>query len=116
MIVLVRLLVIAFVLARLRDGLAALRWCRQREMLGVEVTDDALQPNVEERREIRVVDAAVVRGVRNNSVEGFIVVEQFLGVTSRYDCYVCDLGEFTNAVRFSFQREMEDILLYVQGS
>ena len=49
-------------LARLRDGLAALGRRRQRKVFGVEVAEDALQPDVEERRKVGVVDAAVAQG------------------------------------------------------
>ena len=100
-----RLVRVPAVLARLGDRLAPLRRRRQREVLGVEVADDALQPDVEERREIRIVDAAVVRRIGDHGVERLVVVEELLGAAARDDRWIRGSGQFANAVRFPVQRE-----------
>ena len=109
LVVRVRLLRIPAVLARLGDRLPPLRRRGQGEVLGVEVADDAFQPHVEERRQIRIVDAAVVGRIGDHRVEGLVVVEQLLRVAAGDDRRIAgaDLGELADAVCLPVQREGE---------
>ena len=110
LIVGVGLLLVTAVLARLRHRLAPLRRRRQREVFGMQVAEDALQPHVEERRQVGVVDAAVVRRIGDDRVEGLVGVEQLLGVAAGHDRRRSDLGEFAHTECFPVQGERQATL------
>lgn len=55
------------------------RW--KREVLRIEISNKPAQPDVEERGEVRVEDAAVVRRVGYDSVESLVLPGKLLSVS-----------------------------------
>ena len=74
-------------------------------MIRVEFAEDPFQPDIEEGREVRVIDAAVVGRVSDDGIEGLVVVEEPLCVAPLNNRRFSDCGECSNAKGLPIQRE-----------
>ena len=110
LVVLVGPLGIAVMFARLRHRFSSLRGCGKCEVLGIQIADDAPQPDVEERRKIGVVDAAVVRRIGDDGIERGILVGQAPCVASRSDRWLANLRQLAHAKELSVESKRQAAL------
>ena len=110
LVVLVRPLDIAVVFARLRHRFAPFGGRLEREVIRMQIADDAPQPDVEERRKIGVVDAAVVRRIGDDGIEGGILVGQAPGVASRSGRWLANFRQLAHAKELSVESKRQAAL------